>query len=265
MKNKNSISVIIPVHELDEITTQTFGKAIESIIIQLERPEEVVVVVPKGSLALSFMKSFDFGEIKNIVVIAENDGLTDFSSQVNFGVEYSKMDWISVLEYDDEYSNIWFKNVVKYRDAYKNTELFLPIVVDVDNTGAFNGFTNEAVWANEFSEQLGVLDTDALLAYQNFNIDGMVIKKSVYQDFGGFKPSVKLTFITEFLLRMTFKDVKVMVIPKFGYKHINLREGGLFSTYKQTMDPNEVKWWLNVAKKEYFFDKDRELTYDKQL
>jgi len=265
MKNKNSISVIIPVHELDEITTQTFGKAIESIIIQLERPEEVVIVVPKGSLALSFMKSFDFGEIKNIVVIAENDGLTDFSSQVNFGVEYSKMDWISVLEYDDEYSNIWFKNVVKYRDAYKNTELFLPIVVDVDNTGAFNGFTNEAVWANEFSEQLGILDTDALLAYQNFNIDGMVIKKSVYQEFGGFKPSVKLTFITEFLLRMTFKDVKVMVIPKFGYKHINLREGGLFSTYKQTMDPTEVKWWLNVAKKEYFFDKDRELTYDKQL
>jgi hypothetical protein len=38
----------------------------------------------------------------------------------------------------------------------------------------------------------------------------MVIRKSVYEENGGFKPSIKLTFIYEFLLRMTFKDVKVI-------------------------------------------------------
>jgi hypothetical protein len=39
----------------------------------------------------------------------------------------------------------------------------------------------------------------------------MVIRKSVYEN-GGFKPSIKLTFIYEFLLRMTFKDVKVVIL-----------------------------------------------------
>ena len=140
----------------------------------------------------------------------------------------------------------------------------MPIIVDVDSENAFVGFTNEAVWANSFSDELGVLDNNALLAYQNFNTDGMVIKKSVYDDFGGFKPSIKLTFIYEFLLRMTFKDVRTMVIPRFGYKHVNQREGSLFSSYKQTLNPVEAKWWLSIAKKEYYFSNDRKITYEPQ-
>jgi hypothetical protein len=31
---------------------------------------------------------------------------------------------------------------------------------------------------------------------------------------------------------MTFKDVKVMVIPRFGYKHVNQREESLFANYR---------------------------------
>jgi hypothetical protein len=48
---------------------------------------------------------------------------------------------------------------------------------------------------------------------------------------------------------MTFKDVKVMVIPRFGYKHVNQREESLFANYRTNMDPIEAKWWLSVAKK----------------
>jgi hypothetical protein len=48
------------------------------------------------------------------------------------------------------------------------------------------------------ADELGILDNNALLTYQNFNTDGMVIRKSVYEENGGFKPSIKLTFIYEF-------------------------------------------------------------------
>ena len=92
----------------------------------------------------------------------------------------------------------------------------------------------------------------------------MVIRKSTYDEFGGFKPSIKLTFIYEFLLRMTFKDVRVFVIPKFGYKHVNQRNGSLFSTYKESLDPIEARWWLAQAKKEYYFPRDRKITYEVQ-
>jgi hypothetical protein len=63
---------------------------------------------------------------------------------------------------------------------------------------------------------------------------------------------------------MTFKDVRVMVIPKFGYKHVNQRVGSLFAEYKEKMNPIEARWWLTTAKKEYYFPNDRKITYEEQ-
>ena len=82
----------------------------------------------------------------------------------------------------------------------------------------------------------------------------------MFDDFGGFKPSVKLTFIYEFLLRLTYNSVSIMTIPKLGYKHINRREGSIFWNYKygeQKMIEDEVRFWIQTAKKEYFFNDDR--------
>ncbi len=264
MKELNQICVVLPVHELNEITKPMFANAIKSVQQQKLIPDELLIVVPKDSDVSTYIKGFDFGNIKDIVTIIENDGATDFASQINFGVAKAKSEWVSFLEFDDEYSNIWFENFANYRAAYDNVGIFLPIIVDVDASGNFIGFTNEAVWANSFSDELGVLDLNALLAYQNFNIDGIVMQKSIFNEHGGFKPSIKLTFIYEFLLRMTFKDVKVMCIPRFGYKHVNQRPDSLFSKYKETIDPIEAKWWLAQAKKEYYFDKDRKITYQTQ-
>lgn len=264
MKEQNNISVILPVHELNEATKLLFSNAINSVKDQTVRPDELVIVVPKGSEASSFVKAFDYGDYKDSITIAENDGKTDFASQINFGVEQAKSEWISILEFDDEFAKIWFKNVVEYRAAHTDVDIFLPIVVDVDSSQQFIGFTNEAVWANGFAEQLGYLNNDALLTYQNFNSDGMVMKKSTYQKFGGFKTHIKLTFIYEFFLRMTFKSTKIMVIPRFGYKHVNQRPGSLFATYKETLDPVEARWWMSTAKKESFMPKDREITYQAQ-
>ena len=264
MKNKTDISVILPVHELDDTTKQLFANAVQSVTDQTVRPDNLIIVVPKGSDVVKYVKDFDYGDYAKSVTIVENDGETDFCSQVNYGVSQSKTEWFSILEYDDEYAKIWFKNVVEYKNAHTNVDLFLPIIVDVDANGAFAGLTNEAVWANSFSDELGVLDNNALLTYQNFNTDGMVIRKSTFEDFGKLKASIKLTFIYEFLLRMTFKDVRVMVIPKFGYKHVNQREGSLFSSYKQTIDPVEARYWLSAAKKEYYFANDRKITYEAQ-
>lgn len=261
---KNNISVIMPVHELNEDTKLLFANAVASVKDQIVRPDELVIVTPKGSDAFTFVKSFDYGDYKDSVSIVENDGPTDFASQTNFGISQSKSEWVSILEYDDEYAKIWFKNVVEYRAAHETVDIFMPIIVDVDDKQGFIGFTNEAVWANSFSEELGILDNNALLAYQNFNIDGIVLRKSIIENLGGFKSNIKLTFIYEFLLRMTFQAAKVMVIPKFGYKHINQRPGSLFDSYKQTLDPSESRFWLAQAKKEYYHKKDRDITYETQ-
>ena len=123
-------------------------------------------------------------------------------------------------------------------------------------------FTNENVWVKGVSSEMGLLDNETLVKMQNFNFDGMVVKKSVYQECGGLKTNMKLTFTYEFLLRLTYQDVSIMVIPKLGYKHLNNREGSLFVEYKNTIDVLESKFWVNKAKKEYFFTEDREITYE---
>lgn len=264
MTEKTNISVILPIHELNDETKPMFQIAVKSVELQKTIPDELIIVVPKDSETSKYIKSLDYGIISNKVTFVENDGETDFATQFNLGVTKAKSEWVSLLEFDDEYSNIWFKNVLEYRKAYPNFEIFMPIIIDTDAQGNFIGFTNEAVWAQSFSDELGVLDLNALLAYQNFNIDGMVIKKSLFDEFGGFKSNIKLTFIYEFLLRMAFKDVKITTIPRFGYKHVNQREGSLFSNYRNEIDPVEARWWLAQAKKEYYFEKDRQITYVKQ-
>ena len=112
---------------------------------------------------------------------------------------------------------------------------------------------------------MGYLINETLHTYQNFQLSGMVIKKSSYVDFGKLKTSFKLTFGYEFFLRMTHNSVKFMTIPRIGYKHINLRPGSIFWNYKNGNDPlteDEVKFWIESAKKEYFFIQDRQIKYE---
>ena len=92
-----------------------------------------------------------------------------------------------------------------------------------------------------------------------------VIKKSKFVEGGLLKPSFKLTFGYEMFLRLTQNGVKIMSIPKIGYKHINLREGSIFWNYKNGEQPltnDEVRFWVESAKKEYFFINDRNIKYE---
>jgi hypothetical protein len=95
----------------------------------------------------------------------------------------------------------------------------------------------------------------------------MVIKKSSFLDFGLIKSSFKLTFGYEFFLRMTHNSVKIISIPKIGYKHTNLRQGSIFWNYKNgenVLTDDEVKFWIESAKKEYLFINDRNIKYEPQ-
>lgn len=265
MSKKTDITVLLPVHELKtDREKELFGISIASVAKQEVRPDELLIIVPAGSELEKELQDYDFKDASDLVRVIGNPGKTDFQSQINYGVEQTTTEWFSILEFDDEYNTKWFKNVVTYREAHDDVDIFMPIIIDTDENGNFIGMTNEAVWANSFSDELGVLDNNALLAFQNFNTDGITMKKETFEEFGGFKTNIKLTFIYEFLLRMTFNDSRVMIIPRWGYKHINVREGSLFESYQKDMNPVEANWWLAQAKKEYYFPNEREITYTEE-
>jgi glycosyltransferase involved in cell wall biosynthesis len=266
MENNLNLSIILPIKtSLVRDFDNFFKKSIDSIRNQSIQPKELIVVHTNEESLIKYLNDFDFGTLNTKLV--KFDGEPNYSSQINSGVSESSGEWVSFFEFDDEYSSIWFKNVKKYIDVYPEVDAFLPIVVDVDDKSVFAGFTNEATFAANFSQEVGYLTNETLLNYQNFQSSGMLIKKTVIGDFGGFKDSFKLTFSYEFLLRMTYNSVKIMTVPKIGYKHMNLRENSIFWDYKngsERLSENEVKFWVSSAKKEYFFPNDRNIKYSEE-
>jgi glycosyltransferase involved in cell wall biosynthesis len=266
MKNNNTISVILPIKSsMTGFFEDYFKKCIESIKIQKVPFDEVIIVHTDETALVEFLDSYDFGDLQTKRFVWTEEA--NFCEQVNYGVKNSTSKWVSILEFDDEYSNIWSKNVKEYMNHYPEVQAFLPIVVDVDEQGVFVGFTNEACFAANITQELGVLTNEVLQTYQNFQISGMVIQKEMYEKYGKLKSNIKLTFGYEFFLRMTQNSVNFMTVPRIGYKHTNFRNGSLFWNYKngtEKLYEDEVRFWIDSAKKEYFFTEQRDINYEPQ-
>jgi hypothetical protein len=260
-----NISIIIPIIECDDNTTPLLTKAIESIAKQ-----EQVSTLP--SIYVAFPAAIEASVIgwrdsmirlyqdKLNFILVKNEGKTDYQSQVNLAVDATNTDYFSVLEFDDEYSTTFFKNAQKYVEAYPNIDIFLTMMIEVNEKNEGIKITNETVWAQQFvgeNGEMGYLNIKALQQYTDFKLSGGIIKKSEFINLGRYKSNIKLTFMYEFLLRALNNACKIFTIPKIGYKHLATREGSLFSMYLKTMPVPERKFWFETATKEANILNDR--------
>jgi hypothetical protein len=257
MKN---ITIIIPVHRIDGDYREMLNNALSSI--ENFHNDVVVTIVCPPSVKNELSQLSDKLEINYTINAKE----TDFCSQVNAGITNCETEWFSILEIDDEFRPIWLKSMNEYVNENKDVDVFLPIVQDVNVNGNFVSFTNESMWAYGFTEKQGFLDNEVLLDYQNYQTSGGLYRTQVVKENGSFKENIKLTFSYEFLLRLTHNGVKIMSVPKIGYKHVNLREDSLFWLYKNNeeskLKEKEVRFWLDTAKKEFFFKNKRDVKYE---
>ena len=257
MKN---ITVILPLHKLDEDYKIMLENALSSVE-QFHDDVKLSIVCPSN-----LKKELENISEKLEIEIIVNDGQTDFCSQINLGIEKCNTEWFSILEVDDEYKPIWLKSINDYVKIYKDVDAFLPIVKDINSEGKFTSFTNESAWAYGFTEMQGFIDNEVLLDFQNYQISGGLYKTQVIKDNGSLKENIKLTFGYEFLLRLTHNNVKIMTVPRVGYQHLNFREDSLFWSYKNDetnkLTEDEAKFWLETAKKEFFFKNKRDVNYE---
>jgi hypothetical protein len=257
MKN---ITVILPIHRIEENYRIMLDNAIKSVE-QFHEDVKLMIVCPP-SVKSELTNISDVLDV-NIVV---NNSKTDFCSQVNLGIEKCDTEWFSILEVDDEYKTVWLKSINQYVKTYNDVDVFLPVVKDINSEGNFVSFTNESTWAYGFTEKQGFLDNEVLLDFQNYQISGGLYKTQVIKDNGSLKENIKLTFGYEFLLRLTHNNVKIMTVPRVGYQHLNFREDSLFWLYKNDetnkVTEDEAKFWLETAKKEFFFKNKRDVNYE---
>ena len=254
MKN---LTVIIPVFELNDDKTQLLTKAINSV-----DDSKIIIVGSKVDID----KVVGLGPMKGDITTLVNDSdNTSYAYQVNLAVDKINTDYFSVLEYDDEFTANWFKNVQIYLDTdVDNTFAFLALTEVVDVEFGPIGYANEAVWASSFSDEIGCYDIQSLEDYLDFNTSGGVFKTSDFKNLGMLKASMKLSFWYEFLLRALYKGKRIYVIPKVGYIHTVGRDNSLTSLYMNNMEEKEANWWIDLAKKEYFFPQDRNKKYTEE-
>lgn len=255
------INLILPIHTINKELKSRFETFMESVSKQTVKDFTLTIVYKPTKELTKYLNEY---KLDSYVTLLENTGKTDFCSQINFGAQNTKSEYISITEVDDEITPTYIQNAIQHIKAYPDVSTFLPIVIDTNSNGEFLSFTNESVWAMNLTETIGYLDNESLSSYENYQTSGMIIKTSVYNEVGGLKSNVKLSFGYEFLLRLTHMSNEVFVIPKLTYRHTNFRKGSLFWDYKEgenKLSSDEAMFWLETAKKEQFFTEDRAITY----
>ena len=263
---KNKLTIIIPVHTINDSVYTYLEKSIGSVLNQKIKSDEITSVIVLPSEYAQDIDNFltdKFCDLKSTITVLTNSSEDySFQSQINFAVENIKTEYFTILEFDDELANTYFKNFDKYinfDEQYKNIDILMPIVIEVDKNGNVFKMTNNLIWSKQLVDngRFGYLTVDALKEYSDFKLSGSIIKRETFLNVGGLKKNIKLSFNLEFLLRLINFGNVVYNLPKILYLHVDGREDSLFDIYNKTLSKEDRKFWFETAYKEYFFQADR--------
>lgn len=204
-----------------------------------------------------------------------------FNDSFNYA-NVNNYEWFSVIEYDDTITKFWLKYFNLYSKEKNEYDALVPISKQTAPMG-FAGFMNEASWVDGFAEVAGVFDLNLMLRFNCISIVGTafktksILKYSEEKD-GFYKPmkeSIKLNYNYEFLLRMIYNDLKFYSVPRLGFDFKINKSVDKFDYFSSKLPLDlpqkriedggvtveEYKFWTDLAKKEYFFDNDRNKIY----
>lgn len=204
-----------------------------------------------------------------------------FNESFNYALQ-NEYSWFSVVEYLDILNKNWYKTFDAFSESKQEQDVFVPITKQTSN-GLFGGFLNEACWAEGVAEEAGVFDLNMLLRMNCINITGSVYKvdslKQYSEERDGFyypmKENLKVSCSYEFFLRFVYNDLKIFSIPRIGYEYTVVSNSSQYDEFLSKVPTNllsiskengglteeEYKFWLQSAKKEYFFDEQRNVEY----
>lgn len=265
------IDIIIPVHMYNEEVYALLRRCLNSVNFMAEECLKKDIKVDVKIVGVTDIPENIYTQLENPCVfnsfnIIENTtGNMDFCSQVNFGVEQCKNDYFMIVEYDDMVTPKWVVSAIPYMEQHQKCPIFLPLneIYDINENKKPIGYLNEIGWSSSFVDnELGSLTNDLLKEYYNFNITGGIIKKNEFKKAGGLKPSIKISFGYELLLRLSNLYSEVFIIPKVGYFHFINRPDSLTSYYHSNITQEEGAWWIKLATQEYHFKKDRNKEYN---
>jgi hypothetical protein len=262
---KSKLMYIIPAHKVDH----RLKYAVESALAQTEQVRVVVVgpdAVINGGIPDKIKSSIDY--------LAVDDGDTSTQALINAGIEYAQsqddVEWVSFLEFDDKLLPRATSLFMEYRDANEEATTFAGLALVVEPNGDRDAeqeaqtpnlktMANEAAWAANIMDNVGIFDFNAMLRMNFLVMTAMYFKLEIFEEIGVLKPNMKYFYDFEFLLRVVYNGHEPIAIPKATHYHFT---GGEQIEAHHTLNKDEADFWSSAARKEYFFEFDRELAYE---
>jgi hypothetical protein len=257
-------------------------KEVEALIKIASKPSVKVVRADENGNPVE-----EVMEAEAISVNIVKTGKSNFSKVFNDLFNLAKeggYEAFSIIESDDVVGSSWYSIANTYMQENEEIGFFLPMIRNFQN-GGLVGLMNEACWAEGISEEAGKFDMNLMLRFNCANPLGGLYRVNSLEEYSEekddklypMKESIKLSHYYEFFLRMIYNDIKMMTVPRIGYdfRVNNMQEFNHSSSKvpsnitaipsnKGGMGAHETSFWVDLAKKEYFFDQDRNKTYEQQ-
>jgi len=249
------ITYIIPLHIKDD---RVF-RAISSV----SNDAEIFVSAPKD--VREWLSSKSEGADDKFKLGGPESEKSSYQALVNYALDFARdADFISILEFDDEVTPNASNIITEHAEAYPESQILAPLVCVVKDINQDKpmlvGMANEAVFANGVAEERGFVDYNMMLKTNFLFVNGVYIKPEVFEEFGVFKENFEMFFDYEWALRVVYNGTIIRGIAKAGRFHY-LYEDGMFEQHKN-LDRKLREDYLGAARREYFFDEDRELTFE---
>ncbi len=276
-KQTKPVDLIVLYNTLTTEEIEKLNSIIKNPVLKLAKKQEDGTVVIEDITLLENEKL----NAELIKTSADN-----FSKVFNTGFNYANSngyEYYSLTEQEDSFAIYWFNTALIYFEENPNISIFTPLIRNNIN-GIFSGIIGEAAFVEGLAEEFGIYDIALLLRYNVINPLGAIYKVSSIKEnseqredglYYPYKESIKITHSYEFFLRMVYNDLKIKVVPRIGYelKLLNKQSFqytsskipqniGVMPIEKGGINPKELQFFLDLAKKEYFFDKDRNIAFN---
>jgi glycosyltransferase involved in cell wall biosynthesis len=233
MHEKNlRISVIVPVYNREH----TIRRAIDSIISQSYKPEEIIVV-DDGSTDRTKEVIKDYSDALRCIFLPRNSGP---SRARNVGINSARSEWIAFLDSDDEWKRDKLKNQVEYLRRYPFYQILQSEEVWIRNGVRVNPCKHHKKpvgWIWEKSLQRCLVSPSAVL-----------VKKDLLKQYGGFDESLPVCEDYDLWLRIS-RHYPVGLEPSLSVVKYGGHEDQLSKRY-QAMDRFRVMSLWRILKNE---------------
>jgi hypothetical protein len=204
------------------------------------------------------LESNDIGNNDSVFVEYKGDGKKSYVELFNKAYTSVKSGYIMFMNIDDTITPKYITDLKAHISAYPDVSAFLPIVHEVDDENMTIGLKNESAWVHGQMTTSGIMDFEALKSKPTMSLAGLTLKVDKNKQFF-LKKNIKVHYNYEWVLRYLNSGNKLMVVPKIGVKHCVTKSDYYLSA--KDMGKDELKFWYNISKKEYYFEEDREITY----